>query len=86
MYPGSGIGRKGLRLHQPLGASRNACKTAVDQSLGRTSTATADDVQPNYFPNYFFDSFQAPPSARGSFGSPSTSSPMMLRWICDVPA
>ena len=29
---------------------------------------------------------QGPVSAFGSFGRPRTSSPMMLRWICDVPA
>ena len=33
-----------------------------------------------------FESFQAPPSARGSFGKPSTRSPTMLRCTSLVPA
>ena len=57
----------------------DAIITSGDVALGGDFDDSLDDSAPAA-------RAQGPASARGSLGSPRTISPMMLRWICDVPA
>lgn len=78
MYPGSGIGRNGRRLHHPRGASERSARNAGRHSTGRTATAiTVANETAGLLRSI---------AQRGSLGRPSTISPMMLDWICEDPA
>ena len=63
--------------------------TGVLRSYSRITvelTAAGPGCPASRPPPSYLASFQGPLSARGSFGRPSTRSPMMLRWTWLVPA